>query len=485
MHSDENTKPKSRGVDSDTDTALLAAGRYGTDDMIETWGPEQTFEKSLYVQAQSVGTMSDMDPEVVPADLARELMSKANLTDIDPQRIRVLEALRNHDVIAINEAWSEQVSSAAAAHINKAKTSADTTVNAKALQLKRSLEIIADSVENLRDITLERSLEWIHVPHMDQTHLYDALPTVAGRPFSFFAELLQSGLDRIKFVYQNSLIGKWGDATGNHHAATALGLDGMKLQQQFCESVGLGYMTAPGQIPGREYIFDVVFSLARIGESVGNLAHYIRWGRSDDVGLFKVPLKGDKGSSAMPHKDAKGGNPTVEEQAESFTNYMEGVLVAAAANCRIDYARELSGSASDRVNLEDAFKFGDHVIRRLAGRMYELILDGNRSKERFLRSWGCTTSAQVMTYLTDHRRTDSPMTREEAHNLTAEIATRAYKIKRPFVDELLDSEEITSRLDESTIREISDPVRYIGQSKEIVRKVFDNYHGQKTLEAPN
>lgn len=476
----EKTKPKPRGVSPDTDPALLTAGRYGTDDMSGMWGPERTFDFSLHAQAAAVTTMSDLYPKIIPPEDAQELASKANLESIDPHRIRELEEKTGHDVIAINSAWEEQVSDKAAAHINKARASADTTETAKTLQLKQSLDVIADSMENLRDVTLEKSMEWIDIPHMDTTHLYDALPTVAGRPFAFFAEMLQSDLDFLAFVYRNSIKGKWADATGNHHSCTALGIDGMKLQEEYCRRLGVGYMSAPAQIPGREFITDVVYSLARVAETMRNLAHYIRWGRSDDVGIFKVPRK-KKGSSSMPHKDAKGGNPTVEEQTESFSNYMRGVLATSLSSCTFDYARDLSGSASDRICLEGCFKFGDHTIRRLAGRVYELDLVAERAAERLTRSFGTITAEQVMTYLTDPRRTSNPMTRECAHDLTAQLATKAYDERRPFVDVLLKYDEVTSRLPESVLRKITDPVSYIGQSKEIVRKVFEMYHGKRTL----
>lgn len=119
-------------------------------------------------------------------------------------------------------ALEEVISDEAKSFVNMARTSADTTQTAKALQLKAALEVIATSVENLRDILLDKSMEWKDIPAMDTTHLYDALPTTAGRPFAHYAEMLQSGLDRLKYIYENSLVGKRGDATGNHHAAEVL-----------------------------------------------------------------------------------------------------------------------------------------------------------------------------------------------------------------------------------------------------------------------
>jgi len=473
---------KERNISASTNPALLAHGRYGTAEMIEIFGAECTFQFSLDAQAAAVKTMSELYPEVVPSAHADEIASKAKLGIIDPQRIREIEANVGHDVIAINTSLEEKVSKEAAADINKARTSADTTETAKALQLKRALEVYIDSVENLRDIVLEKAIRWT-APHVDTTHLLDALPTLAGRPLMFYAEMLQSDLDHLAYVYKYSVKGKWSDATGNHHSATTLGIDGMKLQEKYCRRLEIGFMDASAQIPGREFIADVVYSIVRTAATMASLSFYVRNGKGDDVDIFlDVSSKQRKGSSAMPHKDIKGGNPTVEEQVESFFKLALGELVTSVSTIPFTYARDLSGSASDRIILEDLFKFGDHVARELARTVYFLGLNEARAKKRVNRSLGLVTSEQVMTYLTDHRRTRNPMPRNEAHELVATLATRAYSEKKRFVEVILKSLEITSRLSEETLRRITDPEEFIGQTREIMELVFDKYHGLKTLQ---
>lgn len=478
----DKTLPKPRGVSSKSDPSLLAHGRYGTDDTIKILGAEQTYQFTLDAQSSAVSTLSDLYPEIVPPRHAEEIKHAATLDRIRPARIRELEEQTGHDVIAINTSLEEKVSTEAASHIGKARTSADATETAKALQLKRSIEVVTGSIENLRDIALEKGMEWIDQIHMDQTHLYDALPTFAGRPLMFYAEMLQSNLDMLAFVYRNSVKGKWADATGNHHSAVDLGIDGMKLQEEYCRRLGIGHMIAPAQIPGREFTTDVVYALARSAETMKNLAFYIAWGMSDDVDIFRdLNPRKRKGSSAMPHKDRKGGNRTVEEQTESLANFMRGALMTSLSSCSFRYGRDLSGSASDRIMLEDAFKFTDHVTRNLANVVFYVGLNTKRLMERLLRTYGIVTSERVLTYLTDLRRTRYPMTRTEAHDLLGELATRAYNTRRQFGDVLVKNRDVTSRLPPQLIREISDPRTYVGQSKEIMERVFNAYHKRKTL----
>jgi len=241
-------------------------------------------------------------------------------------------------------------------------------------------------------------------------------------------------------------------------------------------------MDAPAQVPGLEFEADIFYAMARTAETMNNLANFIAWGKSDDVNVFKDknPRK-RKGSSAMPHKDVKGGNPTAEEQVMSVRNYFQGLVTTALSNCEFPYARNLSASANSRINFDSGFKFLDHGIRRIASTVYWLGIDEKRSVERIERTFGVTTSQRVMTYLTDPRRVEIPMTRSQAHNLMGKLATHAWKNKIPFVDVVLGNEEVMEKLDERTVRGITNPLAYLSESKRIVRIVAEKYHGKKTL----
>ncbi|MCK5025019.1 MAG: hypothetical protein KAS15_00400, partial [Nanoarchaeota archaeon] len=181
------------------------------------------------------------------------------------------------------------------------------------------------------------------------------------------------------------------------------------------------------------------------------------------------------------HKDVKNGNPVIEEQNMSARNYGIGNLVTALINCDMPYARNLAASSNSRINFEDGFKFLDHAARRLSGIAYWIGLREDRAKERVLRSYGVVTSQQVMTYLTDYRVVKNPMTRSEAHDLMGELAADAWGNKKQFIDVLLQNKAVTSRLDESILREIADPLKYIGESKRIIKSIKSMYYHKKTF----
>ncbi|MBI2173466.1 MAG: hypothetical protein HYT73_04670 [Candidatus Aenigmarchaeota archaeon] len=480
------TKPRPRGVDSVKDAPLLLEGRYGTKEMCDIWGTDaDTYIAIMEAQISGLEVLDRLYPGKIPRQYIDALRRTANFEMVNPDHIRELEATKRHDVVAINTAWGEaadRICPGASSVINFIRTSADSTETAKNLRCMRSFEVYADSVENLRDITLEKSMEWIDKPWMDQTHLYDALPTVAGRPLSFFAEMLQSDLDFIRFVYDKSLLAKWADATGNSHSALSAGIDGIMLQRRYADRLGLGYMMAPGQITGREFNADIMYALSRTAGTFGNMGHNIAlWFGNDADLLTDTNPRKRKGSSAMPHKDIAGGNRIDEEQAESFHNEMIGKMATAIATIKFRYARDLSSSASDRLDVGPSFKFGDHVARRMAEVVYYLGLNEARSKERVERTFGVVTSEQVLTYLVDPS-SPNPMGRKEAHDLIGELATRAYNEERPFHEVLRDDPRVASRIPYETLTRITNPFDYIGQSREIVGANYDSMHGRKTFD---
>ncbi len=485
----QKTWPKPSGIDEVADAPRLLEGRYGTKEMCDIWGTDaDTYLAIMNAQVAGLDTINEMHPGRLPEKYVEALRRTANFEHINPDDVRREEARTKHDVIAVNNIWgqaAEKAESGASSIINFMRTSADSTEPAKAMRCKQSFEVLADSLENLRDILLERSMEWIDAPHIDQTHLYDALPTVAGRPVSHYAEMLQSDLDVIAFFHRFSLLAKWAGETGNHHNTVAGEINGIELQEAYARKLGLRCMTAPAQIAGREFNADIIYALSRTSGTLANIGNYVSTNRGSDAALYSYmnPNRA-KGSAGMPHKDLFGGNPTAEEQAQALLHGLAGKMVTAIETIKMDYARNLDGSATDRLDLGPAFKFTDHVTRRLAEVFYWLELDRDRALERLNRTYGVVTSSQVLTYLTDPMRTSQPMPRKQAHNLLGDLAARAYLDKRQFFDVLTECPEVTERIDADTLKMITDPVKYIGQSKKIIERNYGRFYRTKTFNAP-
>lgn len=480
----EETVPRPSGIDKVADAPWLLVGRYGSDDTMNITGPEKNMEYILKSQAASIDVLCEVG--FVPPDERDELVKKASLEYVKPARVREIEAQTHHDIIAINTAWEEQVYSAAGSHIGKTRASADPTETQWALQAKDFVENYCYSLENLRDIILEKSVqkEWLNTPHIDKSHGFDALPTVAGRPFAFYAESLQDGIDIIEFYYNKSIKGKWADATGCHHSAKSSGLNGINNQKEYCKKLGISCMIAPAQINSREFHSDIIYAITRTQGTIANLAHYVKQQRDQDCLTMRVPRK-RKGSSSMPHKDLMGGNTIKEEQARSSFKLAKGCLTISVDSIVFDWARDLDNSSSDRIIFDAIYKMSDHTARRMAGAVHELILIPDRCRERVGRTYGVTTAENVMNYLTDPGKTSNPLGRKEAHELASHLAQEAFDEKIQYRDKCLNEEEITSRFDEETITKITDPFQYIGESQKQIEMVFRKFHGKTSLPSEN
>jgi|GEM_PF-701567 len=483
----EETLPRPSGVDKIKDADKLLVKRYGTDDTIRIAGAEQNIEYILKTQAASIEVLYHKG--VIPKEERDVLLKTANLNYVKPDRVRQIEEQTDHDIIAVNTAWEEQVrklNEKAASHIHKFRASADATESQWALQAKDFLENYSFSLENLRDIIIEKAVseEWFNTPHVIKTHGFDAAPSVAGRPLIFYAESIQQGIDLLEYFYKNSTVGKWGDAIGCHHSAKSGGLDGIETQEEYCRRLGIGHMIAPAQIVSREFHTDIVYGIARTQGTIANLSQYLLDERDQDCLTMKVPRK-RKGSSSLPLKDAMGGNPIKEEQAKSSFKRALGDLMTSAASIEFKYGRDLTNSASNRVLFEELYKMSDHTARRMTGAVYELILIPERCIERFDRTYGTTTSENVMNYLIDPRKTDKPLGRKEAHQLASDLAKEAYDKKIQYKDLCLGDERIKSRFDEKTIVEMTDPFKFIGESQKQIEMIFDEYHGKKSVPSQN
>ncbi|HLD42763.1 MAG TPA: lyase family protein [Candidatus Nanoarchaeia archaeon] len=466
----------------EVDSQELAAGRYGTEEMCGVFNSTSTVQGILDQVALSTKVVSKNYPEITPEENAQRIAEKATIGFVSPEAAHQEEATTHHDVIAVTNILSKQLLPEDKPHVGRFKTSADSTETAKGSSLKTSLDVYIPRLEDLRDILIEKAVEGRDIITMAQSHELDAVAESFGKVFVHFAERIQFRVDTLAYHYKNSLFGKWSDATGSYHNTVATGVDGRKLESDLMERLGLRSMIAASQTPPREALCDIGSAVAISMATLASIAREIKKQKSDDVDtLWEVVDEGTKGSSAMPHKDIKGGNPSMEERIRSLSHMASGYTATLYATADMAYARDLEGSASDRIVLGDLFKIADYAAKLTANILLRLTPHEERIRERIERTQGVTTASRVVAYLTDPRLTENPLSRREAHDLIGKLAKKAYTDKVPFYNILLASEDALSRLGQETIKEISNPLAYIGESKQQVLDVAKAYYGKRTL----
>jgi adenylosuccinate lyase len=301
----------------------------------------------------------------------------------------------------------------------------------------------------------------------------DALAEAFGRPLVWYARIMDRTAGRLYYDLNEYIVGKFSDATGNYHSDTALNLDGMKLEEEACQLLGLAPWWGASQITPREFWSYIVHDIAVACYNLENMMDWIADLRGSARSELEEPRTLEQtGSSTMPHKDLRGGNPIAEERVGSISAEMQGNVTTMDRTVNMAYARTLKHSLSDRIKLGETFVLADYSFG-LAKNILERIHPDKYGIEQGLeRSYRVTTTQRFMNFLID-----KGMNRKEARDLSTRLAAQAFKEKKSYTDVLLEDLSIRQYLTPNEIKEYSDPRNYIGNSKEIIQRVYSEFIG--------
>jgi adenylosuccinate lyase len=456
--------------------------RYGRPRMTEIWGGEggetPTVRYITYVEKAWTRALSNLYPEKYPRQLADEIEQKCIPENILISEVRKKEGTQHHREEATFATMREAVSQEAGNLIHLLLTSADDTETQKALQIKDSLEILIPSLEETRDVGVKRAYEWgikKGLKGMQVTHKMDALAEAFGRPLIWYSRIMDKTAQRLFEDLNEYIVGKFSDMTGNYHSATALKLDGMKLEEESCRLLGIAPWWGASQITPREFYSFIVHDVANACYNLENMMDWIAELRGSARSELQEPkTEGQIGSSTAPHKDLRGGNPISEERTGSISARMQGNVTTMDRTVNMPYARNLKGSLSDRITLGETFVLADYACG-LAKNMLERIQPDEYGIEEGLeRSYRVTTAQRFMNILIDNG-----MNRDDARRLSTRLAAQAFITRTSYTDILLgDSEEaleIAKYLTPDQIREYSDPRTYLGESAKIIQMAYDEF----------
>jgi adenylosuccinate lyase len=441
--------------------------RYGTREMVSVFSASAYLNRLLDVEAKVTEVISRHYPTLVPPEAASEIRKKASLDYVTQERVTELEKQTHHDVMSVVQALAEQCDGEAGGYVHYTLTSADVTESAKAIQMKQGLEILICRIEHLRDACLDRAKEWEGVPCIIRTHGLHAVPGVFGLPFAFFAYLLEKGIARLFYDYQNCLEGKISGPIGAFNASKDAGIDAFRIQNEVCSELGIRAAPVASQIPPRENIACIVGDLALLCGTLASLADHIRVLRRTEI--CELSERGDAaqvGSSTMPHKDVYGGNPIIEERLGSIARVLRGFALTAYESVEIEYARDLRASLSDRTVLPSSFILTDYAGKLLLNIVQRIEAIPENIERNLYQTKGIVTSERVMSRLTVRG-----LSRQDAHRKISSLATEAFREDKAFGEVLAADPVISGRLSSQEINELSDPRTYTGSAAQIIDHV--------------
>ena len=391
--------------------------RYTSPAMGQIWSERRRYETWLQVEIAAAEAMAEAG--IVPADAAREIREKGAF---EVARIEEIEARTRHDVIAFTEAVAEKVGEAAR-WLHFGLTSSDVIDTAQALQMREACDVVLADLAALADAIRARAEEHRQTPMIGRTHGVHAEPITFGLTLLLWYAEVARDIERVSRARAAVSVGKLSGAVG-----TYAHLD-PSIEARVCEKLGLAAAPISSQIIQRDRHAELVAALAVTAASLEKFALEIRGLQKTEIGEVEEPFdKGQKGSSAMPHKR----NPIGCEQVTGLARLLRGNLVVALENVALWHERDISHSSVERVILPDSFAALDHMLRRFTRIVKGMVVHPERMRENLERSGGRIFSGTLLLELA--RR---GVSREQAYDWVQRNAMRAVEEGKPFRDLLV------------------------------------------------
>ena len=405
--------------------------RYTRPEMAAIWSEEGKYERWLAVEIAVCEVHAERG--VIPADALAEIRAKAR---VDPARVAEIEAEVRHDVIAFLTCVAENVGPASR-YVHYGMTSSDVLDTALGLQIRDGGALLRAGLDRLIAALEARAIEFKHTPCVGRTHGVHAEPTTFGLKLLVFRNEMVRNRERLERALAEAAVGKISGAVG-----TFAHLD-PDVEEAVCERLAIGFEPAATQIVQRDRHAALIGSMALIASGIDKIGVEFRHLARTEVREVEEEFgKGQKGSSAMPHKR----NPWRLENLSGLARVMRGYAATALENEVLWHERDISNSSAERMIFPDAMATLDFMLQRLSGLVETLVVDTERMRQNLELTGGLVFSGTLLLHLAR-----AGQTREEAYALVQGHAMDVWQhggdfrqriIADPRITEVLRKEEI-------------------------------------------
>ncbi|MFH0799621.1 MAG: adenylosuccinate lyase [Pseudomonadota bacterium] len=427
-------------------------GRYSRPEMAAVWSDSAKFDTWLQVELAVCGELAARG--VVPQEAAATIKRKAAY---DIGRIEAIEAEVAHDVIAFLTSVAEKVGPDSR-YIHMGMTSSDLVDTAFALQLKKAAGMIAKDISKLLDVIQKRALEHKRTPMIGRSHGIHAEPITLGLKFAVWHSEFSRHAKRLEDAAAGVAVGKMSGAVGTYAHIDP------SVERDVCRALGLEADLASTQIVQRDRHAHFFAVLAGIAASVEKVAVEIRHLQRTEVGEAAEAFgKGQKGSSAMPHKR----NPILSENLSGLSRVVRANAMAAFEDVALWHERDISHSSVERIIAPDSTILVDFMLARMARVLDGLEIFPERMRANLEMTRGLYNSQEVMLALAR-----AGATREDAYRIVQDAATRSWREGKSFYDLLAEEKDVVSRVPAAELKKIFDVELHLKHVDEIFKRVF-------------
>jgi adenylosuccinate lyase len=433
--------------------------RYTHPDMGRIWSDQRRYETWLLVETAAAEAMADAG--IVPVEAARDIRERGAF---DIARIEEVEQVTQHDVIAFTTAVAEKVG-ASGRWLHFGLTSSDVIDTAQALQMREACDVLLKDLDLLADAIRARAFEHRRTPMIGRTHGVHAEPMTFGLKLAlWYAEILRD-IERLRRAREVVSVGKLSGAVGT------FGHLPPQIEEEVCRRLGLEPAAVASQVIQRDRHAELLTALAITGASLEKFALEIRGLQKTEIGEVEEPFgRGQKGSSAMPHKR----NPIGAEQIVGLARLLRGNAHAAVENIALWHERDISHSSVERVILPDSCIVLDHMLRRMTRIVAGMVVSVDRMRENLNRSLGVVFSGTVLLELAR-----KGIAREQAYEWVQRNAMRSFAQRIDFKELLL------ADLDVATVLSAAEVERAFSLDEQLkhVDYIFDRVFATVTMQA--
>ena len=426
--------------------------RYTNPEMGRIWTEENKFAAWLKVELAIMQAQAEAG--IIPADAVEAVREKARI-DID--RILAIEETVKHDVIAFTTSIAEFVGEPAR-HFHYGVTSSDVLDTAIALLTQEAGAMILADFDAMLEVLKNQAHAYKDTVMVGRTHGIHAEPTTLGLKFALWYEMMGRNRTRVADALEGMRVGKISGAVG-----TFAHLD-PSIEERVCELLGLRPAPVSTQVLQRDRHAAFLSALAVTAGSMEQIAVEIRGLQRTDIReAEELFSKGQKGSSAMPHKR----NPIGSENITGLARIIRSNSLAAMENQALWHERDISHSSVERVIFPDSCILTDYAIRRQTRILANLLVYPERMQENMWLTNGLIFSQRVMLSLVE-----KGLSRERAYELSQRNAMRCWEEKTPLKDLLATDDDVAKHLTDAELDDLFDPHLMLKNVDAIFERVF-------------
>lgn len=425
--------------------------RYTMEKIGQIWSEENKFQKWLDVELAACEAWAKL--KKIPSKSLKTIKEKA---EFSIEKINKIEKTVDHDVIAFLTSVAESVGKDSR-YIHMGMTSSDVVDTAMSLQLKEASDIIIEDIERFILTLKKTARKYKSAIMIGRSHGVHAEPTTFGLKMALFAEEMQRNLDRMKEAKKIISVGKISGAVGTYSNIDP------KVEEIACQKLDISPASVSNQVIQRDRHAQYMTTLAIIAGTLEKIATEIRGLQRTEVGEVEEPFrKGQKGSSAMPHKK----NPIVCERICGLTRIIRANSMVALENINLWHERDISHSSTERIIIPDSTILMDYMLQKMITVINDLKVFTGKMKENVELTKGLIYSQRLLLMLAN-----KGMTREKAYKLVQENAMKSRKTGTNLKVLVMEDKQITKELSLKEIDTAFSTAYYLRNIKTIFKRL--------------